>query len=222
MKEISKKISGVIAKSSFIPLVIFLLFFIAYILYKLKVHPLIPVSLHQNLQKYIATVFIVCISFVVQRIAGAVLSWYQKNVAEKTATRLDDELIPLVRRTVKIAIWTIALLVVLPFYGVNISALVAVLGVGSLAIALAAQDTISNIIAGFMIMVDRPFRIGDKIKLSSGEIVTVYDIGIRRSKFIFEDNAIIIVPNLDLSRSKIINYTYGEEQLGRVKENSQK
>ena len=101
---------------------------------------------------------------------------------------------------------------ILPLYGVNINALIAALGVGSLAIALAAQDTIANIIAGFLIMIDRPFRIDDKIKLPSGEIVKVLDIGIRRSKFLFEDNAIIIVPNLDLSKSKIVKYTYGEER----------
>ena len=90
--------------------------------------------------------------------------------------------------------------------------LIASLGVGSLAIALAAQDTIANIIAGFLIMVDRPFRIGDEIKLPSGEKVKVLDIGIRRSKFLSEENAIIIMPNLELSKSKIVNFTYGKEQ----------
>ena len=106
----------------------------------------------------------------------------------------------------------IALLVILPLYGVNINALIATLGVSSLAIALAAQDTIANIIAGFLIMVDRPFRIGDKIKIPSGEIVKVLDIGVRRSKFLSEDKAIIIVPNVNLSKSKIVNYTYGERK----------
>ena len=94
--------------------------------------------------------------------------------------------------------------------GVNISALVATLGVSSLAIALAAQDTIANIIAGFLIMIDRLFSVGDNIRLPSGEKVRVVDIGIRRSKFIAEDKAIIIVPNLELSKSKIVNYTYRE------------
>ena len=103
------------------------------------------------------------------------------------------------------------MLIILPFYGVNISALIAALGVASLAIALAAQDTIGNIIAGFMIMIDRPFRIGDKIKLPSGEIVGVLDIGLRRSKFASEEKAVIIVPNLELSKSKIVNYTFGKE-----------
>jgi small-conductance mechanosensitive channel len=114
----------------------------------------------------------------------------------------------LFKRVTDIFIWIIALIILLSRFGVNISALIATLGVSSLAIALAAQDTIANVIAGFLIMIDRPFCVGDEIKLPSGEKVRVLDIGIRRSKFSGDEKAIIIVPNLDLSKSKIINYTY--------------
>lgn len=207
--ETSKK---KIVKKSFLPLLILLLFFGYYAFYKIKIAPAISTQLQKELEKYIGTVFIICLSFIVQRITGVFLSWYKEYMSAKTASHLDDKLIPLFQRMVKITIWVIALLVILPLYGVNISALVAALGVGSLAIALAAQDTIANIIAGFLIMIDVPFRIGDKIKLPSGEIVEVLSIGVRRSKFLAEDKSIVIVPNLDLSKSKIINYTYGEEK----------
>lgn len=210
--KVSKKVSWEIIKKSFFHLIIFLLLIEGYIFYKLRIVPTISAELQKDLKKYIATVFIICIVLIIQRIVGAVVGWYKESIAAKTATRLDDELLPLLRRVIKIVIWIIAILVILPFYGVNISALIAALGVTSLAIALAAQDTIANIIAGFLIMVDRPFRIGDRIKLPSGEIVEVLDIGVRRSKFLSKDKAIIIVPNVDLSKSKIVNYTYGEER----------
>ncbi|MBU1923099.1 MAG: mechanosensitive ion channel family protein [Candidatus Omnitrophica bacterium] len=213
VRPISKRISQEIIKKSLLPILIFVLLIILYIHYSSKLAPKFPLQLQQNLEKYIGTVFIISITFIIQRIMGGVFSWYKANIASKTATELDDELIPLLRRVSKVAIWIIALLIILPVYGVNISALIATLGVGSLAIALAAQDTIANIISGFMIMVDRPFRLGDKIKLPSGEIVKVLDIGVRRSKFLSEEKAIIIVPNLELSKSKIVNYTYGQEQL---------
>jgi len=214
MRPISKRISREIIKKSLLPILIFVLVIILYIHYSSKLAPKFPLQLQQNLKKYIGTVFIISITFIIQRIAGAVFSWYKENIASKTATKLNDELIPLLRRVSKIVVWVIALLIILPVYGVNISALIATLGVGSLAIALAAQDTIANIIAGFMIMVDRPFRLGDKIKLPSGEIAKVLDIGVRRSKFLSQDNdAIIIVPNLELSKNKIVNYTYAQEQL---------
>lgn len=149
----------------------------------------------------------IAVSYWFHKIITVVLGWYRENIALKTKTKLDDEFIPLFNRLLKILIWCIALITILGKFGVNINALITALGVGSLAIALAAQDTIANIISGFLIMIDRPFIIGDTIKLPTAEKVKVLDIGIRRSKFLAEDNAIVIVPNVDLSKSKIINYS---------------
>ncbi len=216
MGNISKKITWEVIKRSFFHLMVFLLLIGGYIFYKLKIAPGIHTQLQQDLKKYIGTVFIICISLIIQKVVGAILIWYKESIASKTPTKLDDKLIPLAHRSLKLVIWILAFLIMLPLYGVNISALIAALGVGSLAIALAAQDTIANVISGFMIMVDAPFKIGDKIKLPSGENVEVLDIGVRRSEFLSEDKAIIIVPNLDLSKSKIVNYTYGEERSSLV------
>ena len=212
MSQVSKKVSWEITKKSFFPVIIFILIIIFYIFYRVRIVPELSGSIHQIFKKHIGVVFIISIAFIIQRIIGGVSCWYNENIASRTETKLDDELIPLVRRAFKILTWVIALLVILPIYGVNISALIAALGVSSLAIALAAQDTIANIISGFMIMVDRPFRLNDSIKLPSGEVVKVLEIGVRRSKFLSEDKAIIIVPNLELSKQKIVNYTYGQEQ----------
>ena len=213
MDTVSKKtISWEIAKKSLSSAFLLILFLVNYILYRIRVYPLLSVQLKVSLKKYIASALIFCVAIIIHRMLIVVLDWYRRNIAEKTDTTLDDDLIPIIRRTVKTLIWTIAFLVILPFYGVNISALVTALGVSSLAIALAAQDTIANIIAGFLIMIDKPFRIGDTVKIPSGEKVEVLQIGVRRSRFLAEDGSIIIVPNLDLSKSKIVNFTYGEEE----------
>ncbi|MFC1674412.1 mechanosensitive ion channel family protein [Candidatus Omnitrophota bacterium] len=212
MVKISKKIGWEIAKNTLLPVIVLFSFIGAYIAYRIKIQPFIPERVHLDIRKYISTLLVVCVAFILHRIARAVVNWYKENVAAKTVSQLDDDLIPIVSRTLKIVIWVIALLVILPFYGVNISALITALGVGSLAIALAAQDTIANIIAGFMIMVDRPFRMGDRIKLVTGEVVKVLNIGVRRTEFLAEDGSIVILPNVDLSRNKIVNYTYGEER----------
>jgi len=209
MLKVSKRVSVEIAKKLLLPLLLFFIGIAGLVFYKIKIVPTISGELHQALKKYIGTIFVILVSFIIQRIAGAVLLWYKENIASKTKTKLDDKLIPLLGRSVKTIIWVIAFLIILPFYGINITALIAALGVSSLAIALAAQDTIANVIAGFLIMVDAPFKIGDKIKIPSGETVKVLDIGVRRSKFLGEENAIIIVPNVDLSKSRIVNYTYG-------------
>ena len=210
MGKISTKVGWEIIKKLFIPLGTFLLFVWGYFFYQKEIAPTISPELYESLKKYIGTIFIAWVAFTVQRIAGAVLGWYMENITARTKTKLDDKLAPILRRTLNVVIWIIALLVILPLYGVNINALIATLGVSSLAVALAAQDTIANIIAGFLIMVDTPFTIGDRIKLPSGEKVEVLDIGVRRSKFLSEDKAIVIVPNVDLSKSSIVNYTYGE------------
>ncbi|MFC1699490.1 mechanosensitive ion channel family protein [Candidatus Omnitrophota bacterium] len=208
MVQIDKNAIKQIIKKSLPSLFALLLFVASYICYRVNLAPLISEQLQQDLQKYIGTIFVVCLAVIIQKIVDSMFNWYKDNIASQTATKLDDRLIPLFARTARIAIWVLALLVILPFYGINISALVTALGVSSLAIALAAQDTIVNIIAGFLIMIDNPFKVGDRIKLPSGEMVEVLDIGVRRSKFQSEDKAMIIVPNVDLSKNKIVNYTY--------------
>ncbi|MFH1593208.1 MAG: mechanosensitive ion channel domain-containing protein [Candidatus Omnitrophota bacterium] len=209
MERVSKRIGWEIIKKAALPSLMLFSLIYGYIFYKLKVVPTLSQAASGELTKYIGTIFILSIAILFQRIIGAVLGWYSENIASKTKTKMDDKLIPVFRKTIKVIVWIIAILAALPLYGINISALIATLGVGSLAIALAAQDTIANIIAGFLIMIDAPFMIGDKVKIPSGEIVKVLDVGIRRSKFLSDDKSVIIVPNLDLSKSKIVNYTYG-------------
>ncbi len=211
MFKLSKEAWKQIIKKSLVPLILLALFIVIYLYYRMTLVPLISEKLQQDLGKYFGTIFVICLAFSIQTISEAIIGWYKDSIAAKTKTKLDDKLVPILARTLKVAIWVIALLVILPFYGVNITALIAALGVGSLAIALAAQDTIANIIAGYLIMIDSPFEIGDRIKLPTGELVEVLDIGVRRSKFLSEDKAIIIVPNVNLSKNKIVNYTFGEK-----------
>jgi len=212
MEKVSKNIRFEIIRVSVLPTIMLLLVILLQIFYRIYAAPTLPLRLGQGLDKAISTLLVISVVFIAQRITDAAIIWYKSNVAAKTNTHLDEELLPFLSRSAKVAIWTIAIMMILPFYGVNISGLIAVFGVTSLAISLAAQDTIANIIAGFLIMVDRPFAAGDRIKLPTGEMVKVLDIGIRRSKFLSEDKGVVIVPNLNLSKSKIINYTYGDSK----------
>ncbi|MBN1871114.1 MAG: mechanosensitive ion channel [Candidatus Omnitrophica bacterium] len=164
-----------------------------------------------HMNNWLFTFFAVISTYIVQGAICAFIEWYGANVAEKTKTNVDDEFLPLVKKLAIFLLWTIVTLIVMGRFGIDTKGIVAALGVSSIAIALAAQDTISNIISGFLIVIDRPFRVKDNIKLPTGEKVTVIGIGLRRSQFLAEDGSIIIVPNLDLSKQRIVNYTYGEE-----------
>ncbi|MBU4376847.1 MAG: mechanosensitive ion channel [Candidatus Omnitrophica bacterium] len=200
-------------KRSLLPIFIIVIVGTLYFFHLFKFKAALSVDANRLISKALLIFSVLVITLWVQRISSAFFAWYSAHIAPKTKSNLDDEFMPLLRKLSNICIWIIGLLVILTNLNINIGALIATLGVGSLAIALAAQDTIANVIAGFLIMLDRPFRINDEIKLPSGEKAKVLDIGIRRSRFLsLEDNAIIIVPNLDLSKSKIINFTYGKER----------
>jgi len=155
---------------------------------------------------FLLTIFI--ITYLVQIILNVIFDWYKNNIAEHTSTKIDEKFLPLFSKIIFLFLWLIFLIIVLSHFGININALLATLGVGSLAVALAAQDTIANLIAGFLIMLDRLFAIGDTITLPSGEIVKVLDIGIRRSKFLDNESRIVFVPNTMLSNNKIVNHSY--------------
>ena len=211
MENKYKGLSWSIVKSVFLPILLLAVAIWGKISYRLRIAPLLPASSQETMEKIAKTVFVLCVFYIIQKFVDGILIWYKDTIAPRTATELDDELVPFVRRIVRVLVWAIALLIILPFYGINTTSLVALFGVTSLAVSLAAQDTIANIISGFMIMVDRPFKMGDTIKLPTGEKVEVISIGIRRSKFLAEDSSVIIVPNMNLSKSKITNYSYKKE-----------
>ena len=89
---------------------------------------------------------------------------------------------PLTTKTVNFALTFVAIIIVLDHFGINIGSLLVSLGVGSLAVALAAQETIANMIAGFVILVDRPFRIGDRIEVGQGVVGDILAIGLRSTR----------------------------------------
>lgn len=155
---------------------------------------------------YALGVFIVA-QFII-RILSTLFYWYKQNIAAKTETMVDDELIPLLDRTTKIIFYLLAVLIVFDHFKIDIKGMITVLGVGSLAVALAAQETIANMIGGFIIMIDRPFRAGDWLKLPNDLICKVFHIGVRSSKFLTLENTLIIVPNAELIKSTIHNITY--------------
>lgn len=143
------------------------------------------------------------------RVINTIGNWYLSEVASRSETPLDKQMIMFIRRMALILIVAIAIIIVLGHFEVEISGLVATLGIGSLAFALAAQAALADTISGFMIMVDRPFRIGDRIEIM--ELDTwgdVEDIGLRSTRIRTRDNRMVIVPNSVISKSLVVNYAY--------------
>jgi len=161
----------------------------------------------------VSVLFIVAITFLAIQLLNASVKYFVETQARKTSSKVNDALITLLNRLTNSLIVFIALIMVLGTFGVNVSSLLVFLGGSSVAVALAAQDTLSNMIAGFTIMIDRPFRVGDRIKLPSGEVGDVYEIGLRSTKILDSDNNMIINPNAELVKTKLVNYSYPQNHM---------
>ena len=147
------------------------------------------------------------------RLVTNIFTWLEDEVAHKTESTLDDQLFPFFRRISLILLSTIGLITILSHFDINITAMVTTLGIGSLAIALAAQNTLEDTINGFMIMIDRPYRIGDRIQLLDLDTWgDVEDIGLRSTRIRTRDNRMVIVPNSQIGKSLVVNYTYPNDQ----------
>ncbi len=149
---------------------------------------------------------IILATYTVARLLVAVLGWYDKEVSQRTGTRVSEHFMPAIRKIIYIFIYALGFVIILDQLGVKVTALIASLGVVSLAVALALQDTLSNFFAGFYIMADKPFKPGDLVKLETGEEGVVSDIGWRSTRLKLGQN-LLIVPNNKLSQSRIINYS---------------
>jgi len=147
------------------------------------------------------------------RLVTHVFIWLREEVSQKTEASLNEQLFPFFQRIVLILISAIGVITILSHFEINITAMVTTLGIGSLAVALAAQSALEDTISGFMIMVDRPYRIGDRIELLDldtwGDVV---DIGLRSTRIRTRDNRMVVVPNSQIGKSLVVNYAYPNDQ----------
>ena len=124
--------------------------------------------------------------------------------AEKTATTLDDQLVPLLRKILKVLILAFGLVLVLRALNFNIAALIAGASLGGLALALAAQDTIKNMFGSLMIFLDKPFHIGHWI-VADGVDGIVEEVGFRSTRVRTTQNSVVYVPNGKISDMVVNN-----------------
>ncbi len=124
--------------------------------------------------------------------------------AEATESKLDDQLVPLVRKSLKIFTVAAGVLFILQNLSVNVGSLLAGLGIGGLAVALAAKDTLANFFGSVMIFLDRPFQIGDWVALGGVEGV-VEEVGFRSTRIRTFYNSLVTVPNAKFTEANIDN-----------------
>ncbi len=152
----------------------------------------------------IFVVNVAILTIILYRVMDVLLGHYGERVAGAEASR---QIMPLIEKLGTIFLILTALIITLKHFDYDILSLVTALGVGSLAIGLAAKDTLANMISGFTLMLDRPFRIGDRIQLGT-QVGDVVDIGLRSTKIKGLDNTFLIIPNAELCNSTLINQAF--------------
>jgi small-conductance mechanosensitive channel len=139
--------------------------------------------------------------------------WFRDKSAEEDREQDVGPLITLLARLGRIGLVFAAGSLLLSRFGIDVSVLAIALGVGGLAVSLASRDIIADFIAGFIIQIDRPFRVGDRIEIQGvGTWGDVVDIGLRSTRIRTRDNRMVIVPNGIIGSNQVVNYTYPDPQ----------
>ena len=143
-----------------------------------------------------------------------VLINWGKRYAEKSETTIDDVLLPLFEKVGMVSIVVIAIISILNLFGVDVTLLMAGMGVAGLVIAFAAQDTLGNFISGMFLLTDRPFKVGDMVLMENGDYCRVEHIGMRSTKLYNTfDHDMIIIPNNKIANEKVVNLTAPDKRM---------
>jgi MscS family membrane protein len=147
------------------------------------------------------------VGWLLSRLFDAFYKQYLKPLADKSENDLDDQLMPIVSKGVKMIIWAMAIIIGLNNAGYDVAALIAGLGIGGLALAMAAKDTVSNVFGGVTIFTDQPFKIGDRIKVA-GYDGTVLEIGVRSTRLKTLEGRIVTMPNAKFADAPVENISW--------------
>jgi len=162
-----------------------------------------------EIDSIIHALYILSISFITLYFAFRIIDiigLYIDKKVRNTESAIDEQIAPLLIKSLRIVVASIGILSILNNFGYNITSLIAGLGLGGLAFALAAQTTISNLFGSATIFSDKPFRIGDTVQI--GNINgTVEDVGFRTTRIRRSDQALVTVPNSKFVNNEIINYS---------------
>jgi small-conductance mechanosensitive channel len=166
----------------------------------------------QLIENVFYAIFVVLLASPANEFFIIAIKYLEKNLADKTDTKIDNIVFDLLKKFAGAIIYITAVIIALDMIGINVMPFIAAAGVAGIAIGFAAKDTLSNLIAGVLLIIDRPFEVGDRIEVwtaPSGSATwgDVIDIGLRATKIKTTDNIVIVIPNNEIMKRDIINYT---------------
>ena len=146
------------------------------------------------------------VAYLIYHMMDAALTWYIQKIAVTTETELDDRLLPPLKRVMPLAVYSLAVLMALSVLNIPISPILAGLGIGGLAVALAVQPTLANFFAGTYVVTEGELNVGDYIELQGGPSGYVVEVGWRSTKVRSMHNNLVIIPNSQMANSIVTNY----------------
>jgi MscS family membrane protein len=151
------------------------------------------------------TIIVACsLTYMVLKFVDLLMGYWKHRATADADGTFDEQLFPIVRKTLKLFIIVVAALVTLTNIGIDVTAAIASLSIGGLAVGLAAQDTLANLFGAVAVFVDKPFRIGDRIQLDQVD-GTVESIGLRSTRVRNLNGHLITVPNKTMGNATITN-----------------
>jgi MscS family membrane protein len=155
--------------------------------------------------KIFMVVSVLVITWTLFKLADA-LTILLNELAAKTDSKLDDQVVPLVRKALKIFMAILAFILIAQNLGYSVSGLLAGLGIGGLALAMASKDTLANLFGSIMILIDRPFHVGDWITFPGGDGV-VEEVGMRSTRIRTFAKTVVSIPNQALANATVENHS---------------
>ncbi len=198
------KIDDIIIKSLQKP---FLLFFFSIGLIAVSFFIVIPDGARQVYFKLVKSLIIFAFAWFFINVVDLLIEYYLMPFAEKSETDLDDILMPLLRRLIKTLLVIIALIMILSDLGFDVASILAGLGIGGLAFALAAKDLLANLFGGVAIIIDKSFKPGQRIKVQGVDGI-VKTIGLRTTVIESLDGTKLTIPNSKIADSIIENVSH--------------
>jgi small-conductance mechanosensitive channel len=145
--------------------------------------------------------------------AKGLVDWYAEHIQNQTHSEVDSQVVLLFERFAKLVFLVIALTIIFDHFNISISGILAAGSIGALAVAFAARETLANMISGIVLMIDRPFKRGDRITLPSGEWGDVLEIGLRSTKVLSFTQQVVVLPNAEVAKSEIVNHSAPDQKV---------
>jgi len=163
-----------------------------------------PEIVQKFLAKGFTVIVAITLTYMVMKFVDLLMSFWRQRAAAQEDQAFNQQLFPIIRKSLKLFIIAVAALVTLDNLGVNITAAIASLSIGGLAVGLAAQDTLANLFGAVAIFLDKPFKIGDRIQIDNID-GPVESIGLRSTRVRNLDGHLVTIPNKTMGNATIIN-----------------